>query len=164
MKNGGVVAYPTESCYGFGCNPLDSGAVRRILRIKQREWDIGLILIADHYSRLRRYVAYLPDNFKEEILESWPGPFTWVLPARGNVSRWLRGRHSSIAVRVTAHDIARSLSAIAGIALVSTSANRSGRPSAKTAESVDAAFGNELDCIVVGRIGNRKAPSTIKDI
>ena len=163
LRHGGVVAYPTESCFGLGCDPANAHAVRRILRIKHREWEKGLILISDHFTRLKRYVERIPEEFYNDILHSWPGPNTWLLPARSGAPRWLRGTHPTIAVRVTAHPVSRSLCARAGFALVSTSANRAGRPSARTPESVQRELGDDIDCIVRGRIGNRKTPSTIRD-
>ena len=158
LQNGGVVAYPTESCYGLGCDPENHSAVRRILHIKRRNKRKGLILIADHIFRLRRYLQTIPRERKDEILESWPGPYTWLLPARKNVSCWLRGNHQSIAVRITRHPHARALCRVAGMAIVSTSANRYRRSTVKSAAGVFQEFGDEIDCIVQGAIGSATSP------
>ena len=163
IRDGGVIAYPTESCYGLGCDPDNHGAVHRILQIKRRKRNKGLILISDHISRICRYLADIPKEKEDEVLESWPGPNTWLLPSRPGVSRWLRGNHQSIAVRITRHPGTRQLCRSAGMALVSTSANRSGRPILKTAARVFQDFGDEVDCIVQGQIGTATAPSVIRD-
>ena len=158
-----MVAYPTESCYGLGCDPANHGAVHRILQIKRRKKSKGLILIADHIARIRHYVEYIPRERAAEVLESWPGPNTWLLPAKPGVPRWLRGNHQLIAVRVSRHPGVRKLCRSAGMALVSTSANRSGRSILKTAASVYRDFGDAVDCIVQGQIGTATSPSVIRD-
>ncbi len=163
IRSGGVVAYPTEYCYGLGCDPSQPQAVRKLLRLKYRRQYKGLILIAHRLSVLHRHVDSLPEKYREEILDSWPGPFTWLLPARRSVSRLVRGHHSSIAVRVTAHRQASMLCRLAGMALVSTSANRSGKVMLRTATSVATEFAGELDYIVDGRVGKASAPSVIRD-
>ena len=163
IGQGGVVAYPTEFCYGLGCDPSNTGAIRRILRLKRRSRDKGLILIADRLDRLSGYMASLPASYRDEILESWPGPFTWLVPARPGVSRWVRGEHDSIAVRVTAHQGAGRLCRAAKMALVSTSANGARQPPLRTAEAVSRAFAGQVDCIVGGRVGSGSSPTTIRD-
>lgn len=167
IRSGGVVAYPTESCYGLGCDPKNYAAVRRLLHIKRRPKDKGLILIADHQSRFRRLVDFYPDRFKQEIITSWPGPNTWLLPAISGVSRWLRGSHNSIAVRVTRHVQARQLCCHAGRAIVSTSANRSRKSACRTTNQVFKEFGSEVDCVMEGAIGpvssRGSLPSVIRD-
>ncbi len=163
LRNGGVVAYPTESCYGLGCDPNNPGAIRRILHIKRRSRSKGLILIADNLSRLRFFVKNIPPQYRQEILDSWPGPYTWLLPARTRVSHWLRGDHPSIAVRITAHRYAKALCCAADMAIVSTSANRSRRRVLRCAARVGQEFGGEIDCIMEGHIGLSRSPSVIRD-
>jgi len=163
LRAGGIVAYPTESCYGLGCDPDNHGAVRRLLRLKRRDWRQGLILIADHADRLQRYLAPLPAPVSARLDASWPGPFTWLVPARPRVSPWLRGDHDSLAVRVTAHRGASTLCRAARRAIVSTSANRHGRPPALSAAAVRREFGAELDYILVGALGGQSRPSRICD-
>lgn len=158
-----MVAYPTEHCYGLGCDPGNTDAIKRILRMKRRRREKGLILISDRVIRLNDYIRYLPEGFREEILQSWPGPFTWLIPARGNVSRWLRGKHGSIAVRVTGHFEAKTLCRLAGTALVSTSANRSGKAMLTNSKKVEQEFRVEVDYVVKGRVGFASGPSTIRD-
>lgn len=163
IRHGGVIAYPTEGCFGFGCNPLDTDAVKRILVIKRRHFSKGLILISDHIDRLRPYFSNLPDSTREDILASWPGPVTWLLPARRSVPREIRGIHDSIAVRVSRHPVVRMLCRKAEMAIVSTSANRASLTPHRSLASVLAEFASEVDGIVEGRIGQRRSPSVIRD-
>lgn len=160
---GGILAYPTEAVYGLGCDPWDGGAVRRLLAIKRRPEHKGLILIASDYAQLQPFVAPLDDARMEAVLATWPGPATWLLPARPETPRWLTGRHTTLAVRVTAHPIAAALCRRAGCALVSTSANVSNNPPARTALEVRLALGLQVDLVLSGPCGARTKPSTIRD-
>ncbi|MDP6950780.1 MAG: Sua5/YciO/YrdC/YwlC family protein, partial [Arenicellales bacterium] len=119
-----MIAYPTEFCFGLGCDPLNQNAVRRILDLKHRPWDQGLIVVADHPQRLRGLVDMTDPDQAAAPLASWPGPHTWLLPARAGVPSWLRGRHATVAVRVSAHPLVQRLCRDSGMALVSTSTNR----------------------------------------
>ena len=106
IRHGGVIAYPTEAVYGLGCNPLDWDAVQRLLDLKQRPIDKGLILIASEFDQLRPFIIEPAQEIMAPVFSSWPGPTTWLLPAAPRVPKWLTGRHRSIAIRVTAHPLA----------------------------------------------------------
>jgi len=163
IENGSVIAYPTEAVYGLGCDPWNPRAVRRILEIKRRPESKGLILVAAEASQLEPFVDPLDPQRMREILATWPGPVTWLLPARPGTPRWLTGDHDSLAVRVTAHPLAAGLCLSAGTALVSTSANRSGLEPARTALAVRLHLGGAIDYILAGACGPRAQPSRIRD-
>ena len=163
IEAGGILAYPTEAVYGLGCDPRDGDAVRRLLAIKRRPEDKGLILIGADYAQLRPFVAPLESDRMEAVLATWPGPVTWLLQARAGTPRWLTGRHATLAVRVTAHPLASALCRSVGCALVSTSANVSELPPARTALEVRLAFGAQVDLVLTGPCGPRANPSTIRD-
>jgi len=163
LKRGGILAYPTESCYGLGCDPRNRRAVQRVLALKRRSASKGLILIASRLRQLRPYLATLTLTETNRLRALWPGPNTWLVPAARDCPVWLRGRHDSIAVRVTAHKGAARLCELAGMALVSTSANLSGGKSAKTAAECRRLFGHRV-IVIPGRIGARRRPSTIRDL
>ncbi|MCH1521435.1 MAG: Sua5/YciO/YrdC/YwlC family protein, partial [Arenicellales bacterium] len=95
-----MIAYPTEYCFGLGCDPTNESAVRRILTMKRRPWQQGLIVIADQPERLQGVIDGHHRELVAPALASWPGPDTWLLPATTQVGPWLKGRHSTIAVRV----------------------------------------------------------------
>jgi L-threonylcarbamoyladenylate synthase len=161
LKRGGVIAYPTESCYGLGCDPMNRGAIEKILKLKGRSAYKGLILIAANRHQLRPYATRtsIDTVWKKG---GWPGPVTWVLPAAKSCPAWLTGEHETIAVRITSHPPAATLCKMAGMALVSTSANKSGDASATTAEQCEKVFGRQVK-VLPGKIGLRKRPSTLID-
>lgn len=163
IATGGVVAYPTEAVYGIGCDPWNGDAVRRVLEIKQRPESKGLILIADDYAQLRPFVEALDVTRMAEIQASWPGPHTWLLPARTKTPPWLTGTHDTLAVRVTDHPLAAALCRATGTALVSTSANLATRPPARNALQVLLRLGPVVDYLLVGPCGGRAKCSSIRD-
>jgi len=161
--NGGLIAYPTEAVYGLGCDPLDGDAVRRLLELKQRPVEKGLILIAADFSQLRPFLGELPRELMAPVLASWPGPATWLLPAAEHTPSWLTGNHDSLAVRVTAHPLAAALSLACRSPLVSTSANPTGRPPARTVLDVRRILPKGIDFILSGAVGPEKKPTPIRD-
>lgn len=163
FRGGGLIAYPTESCFGLGCDPRNPRAVRELLRLKARPQSKGLILIAAAARQLRGYIAPLDETQRGKIAPTWPGPNTWLIPAGRKAGRWLRGRHASLAVRVTAHPGAAALCRVLDSALVSTSANLAGHKPLKTAAACRKAFGEQV-LVVPGRIGGSRKPSTIRDL
>ena len=163
LRCGGIIAYPTESCFGLGCDPQNRLAVQRLLRLKSRPQHKGLILIASHLAQLKPYLAAINPTQLTLLNKSWPEPHTWLVPAAPNCPAWLTGRHSTIAVRVTAYQPAAELCRKAGMAIVSTSANRSGHKPARTARECYKLFGTSVK-IIHGRIGKQRKPSTIQDL
>ena len=163
LQQGGVIAYPTEAVFGLGCDPDNHEAVEKLLAIKQRSRDKGLILIAADFQQLRPYLGEIDKSLKVKILATWPGPVTWLWPANPAVSSLLRGKHDTIAVRVTAHSLAAALCREFGGPLVSTSANLSGKPPTHTADEVRNQLGDQLDYVLEGKVGGRARPSEIRD-
>jgi L-threonylcarbamoyladenylate synthase len=161
LKRGGLIAYPTESCYGLGCHPDNRKAVLRILKLKQRPQRKGLILIASHYQQVARYLQPRTMSEQAKLQNVGAQAVTYLMPARDFAPRWLRGEHDTLAVRLTAHHFAKQLCRSAGCALVSTSANRSGQRPAKTYAECQRLFGNKV-WVLPGRVGMRKQPSTIR--
>jgi len=163
LKRGGVIAYPTESCYGLGCDPRNPRAVRRVLALKKRNPAKGMIVIACDVRQLSTYIAKQTATLRREMRAAWPGPRTWLVPASSACPAFLRGHHDTVAVRVTAHRGAAALCRLAGMALVSTSANLSGGKPARTAEECRRIFGKRV-LVVPGPVGERRRPSTIQHL
>lgn len=163
LKRGGIIAYPTESCYGLGCDPRNPHALKQLIRLKGRSAAKGLLLIADSFKRLRPFIRPLSATQLAQMKRTWPGPFTWVVPASSACSSHLTGGRSTIAIRVTAHPGAAQLCRTLGMALVSTSANKSGRMPAKTAAECRRIFGPRVR-VIDGHIGQRRRPSTLIDL
>jgi L-threonylcarbamoyladenylate synthase len=161
LRHGGLIAYPTESCYGLGCDPDNRSAVQRLLRLKQRPQHKGLILIAASYRQVARYLHPLTPAQQQQLRTAGAQAITYLMPALHSAPRWLRGGHDTLAVRLTAHPFARNLCRSTDSALVSTSANRSGQRPAKTYAQCQRLFGRKV-WVLPGRVGKRKNPSTIK--
>lgn len=165
LRRGGVVAYPTEAVWGLGCDPFDEQAVMRLLAIKQRPADKGLILIAADTAQLDALVdwAALPGDRHVAVLGSWPGPNTWTVPVTDRVPAWIRGAHASVAVRVSDHPTVIALCRAFGGPLVSTSANLTGQPPAFQRRELDPRLLDLLDAVCEGETGGLTAPTAIRD-
>lgn len=161
LQAGGLVAHPTEGVWGLACDPGNPDAVDRLLAVKRRPMRKGLILIAEAAEALQPYLA--ASGVSASAAADWPGPVTWLLPAAAHVPRRLRGDSAAIAVRVTAHPVAASLCRQFGGALVSTSANRGGRPAALHAWQVRAQLGADVDLLLGGHLQTPGRPSRIRD-
>ena len=159
LKQGGIVAYATEYCFGLGCDPFNRNAVLRLLRLKQRPMKKGMIVLAADNEQLVSYIKDIP----AAVSSSWPGPHTWLLIPLPGIPHWITGRHAKIAVRITAHAQARALCQTAGMAMVSTSANRGGESPARSDREVAQRFGKCVDYILPGRVGTAHAPTPIRD-
>ena len=159
LKQGGIIAYATEYCFGLGCDPRNRNAVLRLLRLKQRPMKKGLIVLATDPEQLASYIKNIPTL----VSASWPGPHTWLLIPQPGIPKWITGRHAKIAARITAHAQARALCQTTGIAIVSTSANRAGEIPARTDREVARRFGRHVDYILRGCVGTAHAPTPIRD-
>ncbi len=164
LRGGGIIAYPTEAVYGLGCDPRNEEAVFRLLMLKQRPMHKGLILIAADLAQLLPYIKEPPPSHKRWLEESWPGPVTWVMPARADTPFWLRGGRTTLAVRVTAHPVAAALCHAFGGAIVSTSANPTGRQPARTPLAVRRYFDGRLETIIHGKTGPLRNPTEIRNL
>ena len=164
IRSGGIIAYPTESVFGLGCDPANRNAVQRLFALKNRCWRKGLILIASEQRQLQPWLEKIPDDGSRQLDESWPGPTTWLLPAARDCPNWLRGEHDTLAVRVTAHPLVRRLCDILDSAIVSTSANASGQRPARSVLDVRLRFGDRLDFVLPGSLGGQRQPTEIRDL
>jgi len=163
IEQGGIIAYPTESVYGLGCDPFNAEAVTRLRALKRRSKTKGLILIAASLDQVMPLIEHPTRVSWSTILNGWPGPVTWVFNASPAAPPWLLADDSSIAVRVTAHPVAAALCRIAGTALVSTSANSRNRPPARNALAVRCTLGRVTNDIVNGATSNLPRPTIIMD-
>ena len=162
LLGGGVIAYPTEGVYGLGCMPDDAYAVQRILRIKQRDPAMGLILIASTRQQLEGWVC-LPD--KVEMPDPDPeNPTTWIVPPGPLAGPLIRGKHAGLAVRLTSNPVAAAICDAVDSPIVSTSANVSGKPTARNRYVLRRQFAGRVDFIVPGDCGPASGPSAIRDI
>jgi len=163
LRDGALVAYPTEAVFGLGCDARRQDSIHRLLALKRRPVAKGLILIAVCLEQLRPWLGNFSPSLLERPLASWPGPATWLLPASASAPEWIVGAHRRIAVRLTAHPPARALCLAFGGPLVSTSANPSGLPPARSALRVRKYFGSKIDLILHGPLGGEARPTAIRD-
>lgn len=166
LRLGEVIAYPTEAVFGLGCDPDNEQAIQRLLSLKQRPEQKGLIIIAADVGQLANYIA--SDQISDEMWlranNTWPGPVTWLMPAQGSVSKLLVGEHDTLAVRVTAHPVARQLCEHFGKPIVSTSANTTGSAPARSVAELNQQFNSGLSCIVGGEVDRQASSSEIRDL
>ncbi|MES1981518.1 MAG: Sua5/YciO/YrdC/YwlC family protein [Pseudomonadota bacterium] len=160
LARGGLIAYPTEYCYGLGCDPRNRAAVQRLLKLKRRPQHKGLILIAAHYAQLAPYLQALTRSEQQKLQWGGAQAITYLMPARNSTPRWLRGRHQTLAVRLTEHRAAAAWCKALNTALVSTSANYSGQRPARNYAQCVRLFGKHV-MMLRGLVGKRKKPSTI---
>lgn len=165
LTRGGVIAYPTEAVWGLGCDPRQEAAVLRLLAIKRRPVDKGVIVVAASVDVLHEWVDLdaLEPARKQEVLASWPGPHTWILPVTAQAPRWVTGAHDGLAVRISAHPVVAALCAAWGAPLVSTSANLAGEPPARSRQALDPALLASIDGVVDGEVGALAQPTQIRD-
>jgi L-threonylcarbamoyladenylate synthase len=165
LHRGGVIAYPTEAVWGLGCDPFDEAAVTRLLAVKQRPVDKGLILVAGELAQLDDLLDWeaLPTDRSEAVFASWPGPHTWIVPASGRVPHWITGAHDGVAVRVSAHPLVVALCTAFGGPLVSTSANPAGALPPTTLADFDPTLRAALAGLVAGDTGGLDRPTGIRD-
>lgn len=164
LKNQKVIAYPTESVFGLGCDPDSEIAVKNILKIKKRSWKKGFIIVASEYKQVRKYIDQdIFNNIdKKKIFSRWPGPTTWLLPANINTPKWLTGNSNSLAVRISAFRIIRIICSSFGKAIISTSANLSIQNPARTAKEVRDKLGNKFN-ILDEKVEGKDHPCEIID-
>jgi len=165
LHRGGVVAYPTEAVWGLGCDPFDENAVGRLLDIKRRPVDKGVILVAAHVTQFEGLLAWerLPADRADAVRAQWPGPRTWIVPATARVPAWITGSHDGVAVRVSDHPVVVALCEAFGGPLVSTSANLAGDPPAFTFEALSPDVLTRVDGALAGETGGLRAPTAIRD-
>ncbi|MCB1845349.1 MAG: Sua5/YciO/YrdC/YwlC family protein [Halioglobus sp.] len=157
-----MIAHPTEGVFGLNCRPDDAAAVLRVLEIKDRDPLQGLLLIGASLDQFDGWIDLPPNT--PDLRGSAERPVTWIVPATEAVPLWIRGRHDSVAIRIVSHTIAAGLCRNAGMPLVSTSANISGRTPARTAYVLRNQFRELVDFIVPGRCGPARGPSEIRDL
>jgi L-threonylcarbamoyladenylate synthase len=164
LAAGGVIAYPTEAVWGLGCEPLNLHACKRVLALKRRPRAKGFILIASEFAQAEPFLASVSPAKLAPVLKTWPGPVTWLLPAASWVPAHLTGGRGALAIRVTAHPLARALCERYGGPVVSTSANVSGHAPARTALQVQRQFGVRVDYVLAGAVGGLDRPTPIRDL
>lgn len=163
LKDGGVVAFPTDTVYGLGAGIGINSAVERVYRVKERPRHMALPLLLADLSQLDDVARSVPPSARLLAENFWPGPLTLVLFKSDSVPDIVTGGNESVAVRIPAHPIPAALARGVGTAIVGTSANLSGQPSALTAKEAHAQLGDKVDLIIDGECPGGKE-STVVDL
>jgi len=164
LNASGVIAYPTETVWGLGCDPFSASALERVIQIKRRDAHKGLILVAADISQFEFLLHDLEPELIEKMQASWPGAVTWLVPHKNRVHPLVHGQFSTVAIRVSPHPMVQQLCHEFGGPIVSTSANFSGKPTVSSAIQARTVLGPYLDFILPGPVGLAKAPSRIIDV
>lgn len=163
LKEGGLVAFPTETVYGLGGNALDSRASIKIYAAKGRPSDNPLIVHIADIDKLSLIVSEVPEGARILADKYWPGPLTMILPKSEIVPMETTGGLDSVAVRFPSDAVAQALIKAAGGFVAAPSANTSGRPSPTTAQHVEEDLGDAIDMIIDGGQVGIGLESTIVD-
>lgn len=165
LKQGNVIAYPTEAVFGLGCDPNNEKAVRALLALKQRPEEKGLILLASDLKYLRPFIDEnrMTDEAWQLLERVGEQAITWIVPVKREVPRYLTGKFDSIAVRLCHLPAFVELCESVGFALTSTSANLTGLPPCRTALEVKNQFGENFPVLEANTFA-RSNPSEIRDI
>ena len=164
IRDGGLVAFPTETVYGLGANALDEEAAKKIYAAKGRPSDNPLIAHISCLEELGPLVALVPEMGRKLAEAYWPGPLTMVFPKSENVPYGTTGGLETVAVRMPSDPVANRLIALAGVPVAAPSANTSGRPSPTTAQHVYQDMEGKIEMILDGGPVGIGVESTIVDV
>lgn len=161
LKNGGIVAYPTETYYGLAVNPLNIEAVAALYNLKQRKAEKALSYLIPDFTMLSRHIEHFPVVYKLLAEKLWPGPLTLIFQASSSCKLPFKSKDNSLAFRISSHPVAHKFCCLWGDAITASSANISGKPAMSSAKAVKEQWGDQIDYILDGGITVGSTPSTI---
>lgn len=164
IKNGGLVAFPTETVYGLGADGLNEKSVKKIYLAKERPSDNPLILHIGNIGQMDSLVREIPEVAWKCIEEFWPGPLTIIFKKSNIIPDIITAGGDSVAIRMPESSIARSLINLSSTPIAAPSANRSGRPSPTSAEHVKEDMLGKIDMIIDGGETGIGLESTVLDL
>src|SRR5262245_61436335 len=164
IRNGGLVALPTDTLYGLAADPYRADAVARLFAVKGRSAERGLPLIAADADQVARHIGPLSRSVGQLAEEFWPGPLTLIVAAPIALVPSVTGGTGRVGVRVPAHDVARAICRFAGRPVTATSANRSGQPPTAYPDEVERTLGDDVDLLIDAGPTAGGEPSTIVDV
>jgi len=170
LKQGDLIAYPTEAVWGLGCDPFNAKAVDKLLSLKGRTVDKGLIVVAANVDQCRLITQHLPPELRSrfqthcERVEPTQRATTWVIPNNNAMPRWITGQFNTVAVRVSRHPIVVELCQAFDCMMVSTSANLSGQVAAQNRHQVEDTFLNRVQVYVDGSLGGQQQTSELRHL
>lgn len=163
IQSGGLIVYPTEAVYGIGCDYKQQESVNKLLSLKKRPVEKGLILVGSHVQQILPLIQPDDGNQLAKALKTWPGHFTWVFKASKSTPKWISGEHDSVAVRISKHPVIKRLCSQLNQPIVSTSANISGSAVINDMAQIKKIFSDRVDCYIDEPLGNHKGASQIRN-
>jgi L-threonylcarbamoyladenylate synthase len=164
IRDGGIVAIPTDTLYGLACDPFRADAVARVFAVKGRAAERALPLIAADAAQVLGHLGTLTPLGARLAERFWPGPLTLILAAPASLVRDVTGGTGKVGVRVPADDVARAIAAACARPITATSANASGGPSTSYPDEVERTLGDRIDLLIDTGPTRGGAPSTIVDV
>ena len=150
LRQGRIVAFPTETYYGLAVDPKNESAVTALFNLKKRPVNKPLLLLVQNTSQLSSLISHVPPELKPLMEKHWPGPLTLIFPAHPLVNTKITAGTGTVGIRISPNPIAEKIVRNFGGAITATSANISGTPPAKTAQEVVDMFGDDIDYVVDG--------------
>lgn len=164
MKQGAVVAYPTETFYGLGVDVLSPAAIKKLFEVKRRDWSNPVAVIVSDLSMLEKIVEEVPEQGRALMKIFWPGPLTILFKTNHAISKDLTTNTGKIGIRISSHPIAQALCEALGAPLTTTSANLSGLPPSSCVRHLKNYFADRLDIIIDGGELDPSRGSTVVDV
>ncbi len=164
LRSGGIVAFPTDTYYGLGCDVFNESAAARVFRAKGRPAGTPLPALLSGVEDVDLVCSERPPGLEILAARYWPGPLTIACKAKETVAVGVTGGLGTVGMRVPDHDVPRSVVRMLGRPISGTSANRSGKPPHKTAAEVQNDIGGEVDLVIPGECGSHPAASTVIDL
>ena len=162
LLSGGIIACPTEGVWGLSCRATDKIAIKRLLELKKRSSEKGLIILVSSLQQVKEWIGPIPCYAREHLHSEGHRPITWLLPSTSKCPPILNGGRHSVAIRiVNLFNLIHFCKKVGPI--VSTSANHSGCQPLLLRHQVVARFGKTIDWICAGRTGGLKGPTRIED-
>lgn len=161
LREGGIVAYPTETFYGLAVDPFNDQAIESLYKLKRREKNKALSLLVPSVEYLPNLVSSYPHPYDLLIGAFWPGPLTLIFPTMSKEASSHCFDRQDVAIRISSNSIAQRLCTAWGQAITATSANISGEDALTSAEEVKALWGDAISCVLDGGITPGGHSSTI---
>lgn len=164
IRDGGVIAVPTDTLYGLAADPYNPAAIARVFEVKGRGAERALPLVAADIAQVRREIGPLTPSAERLVERFWPGPLTLILTAPARLADAVTGGTGRVGVRVPAYEVTRAVCAAVGYPITATSANVSGQPATDNPDVVERTLGDRLDVLLDTGSTPGGLPSTIVDV
>ena len=164
LKNGDVIAYPTETIYGLGADVLSRKGVKKIYDLKARDYGLPISILVADVAMLREYVKEVPERAFALMRRFWPGALTILFPASDKIPKGLVTNTGRVGIRISSHPVAAALVKTFGKPITTTSANMSGFPPSLSVKHIQKYFGDKIPCLVDGGDCEPSRGSTVVDV